>query len=54
MIRLNLEWFYRLILNPWRWKRMLSIPKYALTVLKEEKNKKTFYPKPEKDHTKQI
>ncbi|MCY7759450.1 N-acetylglucosaminyldiphosphoundecaprenol N-acetyl-beta-D- mannosaminyltransferase [Bacillus inaquosorum] len=54
MIRLNLEWFYRLILNPWRWKRMLSIPKYALAVFKEEKNKKTFYPKPEKDHTKQI
>ncbi|MEK3708471.1 WecB/TagA/CpsF family glycosyltransferase [Bacillus sp. FSL K6-1005] len=54
MIRLNLEWFYRLVTNPWRWKRMLSIPKYALAVLKEEKTGKPFYPKPEKDHTKQL
>ncbi|AUZ41515.1 WecB/TagA/CpsF family glycosyltransferase, partial [Bacillus sp. MBGLi79] len=54
MIRLNLEWLYRLITNPWRLKRMFSIPKYALAVLNGKKNGKTFYPKPEKDHTKQI
>ncbi|MEC1422405.1 WecB/TagA/CpsF family glycosyltransferase [Bacillus subtilis] len=54
MIRLNLEWFYRLVTNPWRLKRMLSIPKYALAVLNGKRNGKTFYPKPEKDHTKQI
>ncbi|MGG0051312.1 WecB/TagA/CpsF family glycosyltransferase [Bacillus atrophaeus] len=54
MIRLNMEWLYRLVTNPWRWKRMLSIPKYAFAVLREEKGQKTYYPKPEKDHTKQL
>ncbi|MCY8521075.1 glycosyltransferase, partial [Bacillus atrophaeus] len=52
--RLNMEWLYRLVTNPWRWKRMLSIPKYAFAVLREEKGQKTYSPKPEKDHTKQL
>lgn len=29
----GLEWFYRLIKEPWRFKRMLALPKFALTVL---------------------
>lgn len=39
----GLEWLYRLIKEPWRFKRMLALPKFALTVLlhgrkfKEEK-----------------
>ena len=32
--RLGLEWFYRLITQPWRFKRMLALPKFVLIVLK--------------------
>ena len=31
--KLGLEWLYRLIKEPWRFKRMLALPKFALTVL---------------------
>lgn len=30
MIKLHLEWLYRLYLEPWRWKRMLSLPRFML------------------------
>ena len=29
----NLEWLYRLITQPWRWRRMLNLPRFALLVL---------------------
>ncbi len=29
----NLEWLYRLYQEPWRWRRMLAIPKFAWKVL---------------------
>lgn len=29
----HLEWLYRLYQEPWRWKRMLSLPKFALQSL---------------------
>ncbi len=29
----GLEWFYRLMKEPWRAKRMLALPKFAITVL---------------------
>lgn len=32
--RLGLEWLYRLVTQPWRYKRMLALPKFVLTVLK--------------------
>ena len=32
-IRLHLEWFYRLIKNPSRWKRQLAIPKFLIQVI---------------------
>lgn len=32
--KLGLEWFYRLITQPTRWKRMLRLPKFMLIVLK--------------------
>ncbi|MBO5330101.1 MAG: WecB/TagA/CpsF family glycosyltransferase [Anaerotignum sp.] len=32
--KLGLEWFHRLITQPTRWKRMMRLPKFALTVLK--------------------
>lgn len=32
--KLGLEWFHRLITQPTRWRRMMRLPKFALTVLK--------------------
>ena len=32
--QLGLEWFHRLITQPTRWRRMMRLPKFALTVLK--------------------
>jgi len=29
----GLEWFYRLYQEPWRWRRMLALPRFALKVL---------------------
>jgi N-acetylglucosaminyldiphosphoundecaprenol N-acetyl-beta-D-mannosaminyltransferase len=31
--RLNLEWLHRLYHEPWRWRRMLALPRFALRVL---------------------
>lgn len=31
--RYNLEWFYRLYQEPWRWRRMLALPKFFLRTL---------------------
>lgn len=31
--KMNLEWLYRLLANPKRWRRQLLLPKFALTVL---------------------
>ncbi len=33
MQRLGLEWLHRLILQPWRWRRMLKLPVFALRVM---------------------
>src|SRR5579859_7472902 len=33
MQRLGLEWLYRLYREPWRWRRMLAIPRFMLYVL---------------------
>ena len=35
-IKLNLEWFYRIVLNPSRWGRFLALPKFMIKVLKEK------------------
>ncbi len=32
-IKLGLEWFYRLLKEPWRFKRMLALPKYIFAVI---------------------
>lgn len=32
-IRLNLEWFYRLLCQPWRFVRMLKLPKYLFRAI---------------------
>ncbi len=31
--RLGLEWLYRLIHQPWRWRRMLALPRFTLSVV---------------------
>lgn len=36
--RLGLEWFYRLMKEPWRFKRMLALPKFGFTVLFKGRN----------------
>lgn len=36
MQRMRLEWFYRLAKEPWRFKRMLALPKFALKVIREK------------------
>lgn len=35
MRRLGLEWLYRLIHEPWRWRRMLRLPRFAALVFVE-------------------
>jgi N-acetylglucosaminyldiphosphoundecaprenol N-acetyl-beta-D-mannosaminyltransferase len=32
--RLGLEWLHRLIRQPWRWRRMLALPKFAWAVVR--------------------
>jgi N-acetylglucosaminyldiphosphoundecaprenol N-acetyl-beta-D-mannosaminyltransferase len=34
MRRVNLEWFYRLITQPWRWRRQLALPKFVWAVIR--------------------
>ncbi len=33
MQRLGLEWLSRLMHEPWRWRRMLALPQFAILVL---------------------
>ncbi|HVX29086.1 MAG TPA: WecB/TagA/CpsF family glycosyltransferase [Nitrolancea sp.] len=33
--RIGLEWLYRLILQPWRWRRQLALPFFVLLVLRQ-------------------
>lgn len=33
--RLGLEWLYRLVRQPWRWRRQLALPLFALLVVRE-------------------
>ena len=37
--RLGLEWFYRLITQPTRWRRMMRLPLFALEVLKNRERR---------------
>lgn len=32
--RLNLEWLYRLVREPWRWRRQLALPKFVWKVMR--------------------
>ncbi len=33
LIRLNLEWLWRLVTQPWRWRRQLDLPRFVWSVL---------------------
>ncbi|MFZ0547332.1 MAG: WecB/TagA/CpsF family glycosyltransferase [Candidatus Promineifilaceae bacterium] len=39
--RLGIEWLYRLYREPWRWRRMLALPHFALRILAARLRKKT-------------
>lgn len=39
--RLHLEWLYRLLSQPSRWKRQLAIPRFIFTVLREKRENRT-------------
>lgn len=39
-IKLGLEWFYRLIKEPWRAKRMMKLPVFFVSVLKYKKQRR--------------
>lgn len=34
LIKLNLEWLWRLVTQPWRWKRQLDLPKFVWLVIR--------------------
>jgi N-acetylglucosaminyldiphosphoundecaprenol N-acetyl-beta-D-mannosaminyltransferase len=34
--RLGLEWLHRLITQPWRWRRMLALPRFAWQIFWSE------------------
>ncbi len=36
LIRLNLEWLWRLVTQPWRWRRQLDLPRFVWRVLTTE------------------
>lgn len=39
IIKMNIEWLYRLVKQPTRFKRMLMIPKFLIAIFKEKKRK---------------
>jgi len=34
LIRMNLEWLWRLVTQPWRWRRQLDLPRFAWRVVR--------------------
>jgi N-acetylglucosaminyldiphosphoundecaprenol N-acetyl-beta-D-mannosaminyltransferase len=37
---MGIEWLWRLLKEPWRFKRMMSLPKFALLVRREARRKR--------------
>lgn len=37
--RLGLEWLHRLIHEPWRWRRMLALPRFVLAVISQRRGR---------------
>ena len=40
MRRVGLEWLYRLIREPWRWRRQLALPRFVMLVLRQKRAEK--------------
>jgi N-acetylglucosaminyldiphosphoundecaprenol N-acetyl-beta-D-mannosaminyltransferase len=40
MQRVGLEWLHRLVHEPWRWRRQLALPRFAVLVLKQRIGKR--------------
>jgi len=36
MQKLGLEWLHRLILEPWRWRRMLALPRFVFSIIRDK------------------
>ena len=36
MRRMGLEWLYRLVKEPWRWRRQLALPRFSILVIKQK------------------
>jgi N-acetylglucosaminyldiphosphoundecaprenol N-acetyl-beta-D-mannosaminyltransferase len=41
--RIGLEWLYRLLREPWRWRRQLALPKFVWLVINEQYRKKSLH-----------
>lgn len=39
--RLGMEWLYRLVKEPWRWRRQLALPRFVLLVALDELNSRS-------------
>jgi N-acetylglucosaminyldiphosphoundecaprenol N-acetyl-beta-D-mannosaminyltransferase len=39
--RLNLEWLFRLLTQPWRWRRQLDLPRFVWAVMRERAQSST-------------
>lgn len=50
MRNLGLEWFYRLITQPWRWRRMLALPRFVWHVLWSKTHQKDHDPADSPSH----
>jgi N-acetylglucosaminyldiphosphoundecaprenol N-acetyl-beta-D-mannosaminyltransferase len=35
MRRAGLEWFFRLLVEPWRWRRQLALPRFVALVARQ-------------------
>jgi N-acetylglucosaminyldiphosphoundecaprenol N-acetyl-beta-D-mannosaminyltransferase len=38
--RLSLEWLFRLVTQPWRWRRQLALPRFVWAVLRQKPDKR--------------
>jgi N-acetylglucosaminyldiphosphoundecaprenol N-acetyl-beta-D-mannosaminyltransferase len=43
MQNMRLEWLFRLLQEPWRYKRMMALPKFVLTVVRHKKDVQKWY-----------
>ena len=43
--RIHLEWLFRLITQPWRWRRQLALPRFVWAVMRQARQNKKSQPK---------